>query len=204
MAINARSPRIMFSRSKPMTRSRTLVSRSYPCATTATPPTIRYLTPASFNDLTMVSTLQTSMAQNIKLKRGIHKIKTGNGESRKLKFIFVFDISTFCFLLSIFYPVIRIFEDFILKGDHARFVLPPIGDGVFTNGHGVHLHLDARRMEFLPKQPAHPPRMKNIRGDDEPFDIVRLHPVADGNGFVISAMDRAGNHYNGRGGHFFF
>ena len=90
---------------------------------------------------------------------------------------------------SIFDPIERILENFVLEGDHAFLVLPPILRGVFARGHGGHFHLHAKRLEFLAKNPAGAARVKAVRGNDDPFDVVGLRPVADGDGLVASVGD---------------
>jgi hypothetical protein len=91
--------------------------------------------------------------------------------------------------LSVFHPVIHQLEHFVLKGDDAVFVLPPVGGGVLEDRHGIDADLGADKFELLAEQPAGPPGMKYVGDDDEAARAGGTGPVANGDRFIVGAGD---------------
>jgi hypothetical protein len=91
------------------------------------------------------------------------KLQNQNEKSGKQKTemkISTFPISAFCFGLSIFKPVINGLDDFILEGDEAFLIPPPVVYFVADRIHGADVYFYRRVPEFAAG-------VKQFGGDDD-------------------------------------
>jgi hypothetical protein len=78
---------------------------------------------------------------------------------------------------SISRAVIQVLDDFVLKGDDAFGVPPPVVDAIFERGQRHDMDANPLRGGLLVEDPVHPAAGKDLGRDDDVLDAVLLAPL---------------------------
>ena len=116
--------------------------------------------------------------------------------------VFRFQFSTFLIstlvFRSVLNPIIRVFNDFVLEGDHAFLMPPPVVRSVANRIDGDDVDGRFGVPKFLAEYPAGAAGVKRVGGNKDGFRAGLFHPDAHGPGFVIGTGDIGTNHGHGR------